>query len=262
MAFPGAKRLKALLLRPEISYRAYLKRKFGASPLSERLPKEILVLNGTLKNRSAWEQALEAAKRLHLPQHRDGPKHWDHLAAVSAILENTTSAANILDAGAELYSNVLPILFLYGYRTLYGINLGFRFPMRRGPIRYLPGDLTRTPFADNFFDAATCLSVIEHGVPLEDYFREMHRVLRPNGLLITSTDYYPTPIDTGGQSAYGVPIKVFSKQEIERALELARDIGLELTGALDLDCVEKPITWEDYGLRYTFVLFSLRKVKP
>jgi SAM-dependent methyltransferase len=262
MAFPGAKRLKALLLRPEISYRAYLKHKFGASSLSERPPQEIRVLNGTLKNRAAWEQALEAVKRLHLPQHRDGPKHWDHLAAISAILENTSSTANILDAGAELYSNVLPSLFLYGYRNLYGINLDFRFPMRRGPIRYLPGDLTRTPFADSFFDAATCLSVIEHGVPLEEYFREMHRVLRPNGLLITSTDYYPTPIDTGGQSAYGVPIKVFSKPEIEGALELARNVGLEPTGVIDLDCVEKPITWDDYGLHYTFVLFNLRKVKP
>ena len=46
----------------------------------------------------------------------------------------------ILDAGAEIYSNVLPALFLYGYRDLHGINLGFSDPTRRGPIRYIPGD--------------------------------------------------------------------------------------------------------------------------
>ena len=150
-------------------------------------------------------------------------------------------------------------MFLYGYRELYGINLGFTDPTRRGPIRYLPGDLTRTPFPDENFDAITCLSVIEHGVPLPDYFREMYRLLKPNGLLITSTDYYPTPIDTRGKVAHGTPIRIFSKPEIQAALELARSVGFQNTGDVDLECDEKPIRWEPFGLEYSFVLFTLRK---
>ncbi len=194
-----------------------------------------------------------------MPLHRGPEKNWDHLAAVNTILTNTNRSARILDAGAEIYSNVLPALFLYGYRELYGINLSFTAPTRRGPIRYIPGDLTRTPFPGENFDAITCLSVIEHGVPLPDYFREMYRLLRPDGLLITSTDYYPTRIDTRGKVAHGTPIKIFSKPEIQAALDLARSVGFQTTGDVDLECDEKPIRWEPFGLEYTFVLFTLRK---
>lgn len=217
------------------------------------------IANAVLQTRSEWEAAFARAKQMHVPLHRGPEKNWDHLAAVSAILANTSTGARILDAGAEIYSNVLPALFLYGYRDLHGINLSFTEPTRRGPIRYIPGDLTRTPYSDASFDAVTCMSVIEHGVSLGEYFREMHRLLKPDGLLITSTDYYPTPIDTRGQSVHGAPIKIFSKPEIEAALELANSAGFELTGELDLNSHEKPVRWEQFGLEYTFVLFTLRK---
>ncbi len=231
--------------------------KFGAASLAQ--PPGPNIANGTLKSRAEWEAACENAKRLHVPLHRGPEKNWDHLAAVTTILANTSHSARILDAGAEIYSNVLPALFLYGYRELYGINLSFTDPTRRGPIRYLPGDLTRTPFPDENFDAITCLSVIEHGVPLPNYFREMYRLLKPNGLLITSTDYYPTSIDTRGKVAHGTPIKIFSKQEIQAALDLARSVGFQTTGDVDLECDEKPIRWDPFELEYTFVLFTLRK---
>jgi SAM-dependent methyltransferase len=251
------RRINSGLLRWDPAYRLYLKLKFGAGRLTDGPGPSIE--NGTLKSRAEWESALDAARNFHVPLHRAPEKNWDHLAAVSTILARTPPSARILDAGAEFYSNVLPALFLSGYHELYGMNLSFTDPARRGPIRYLPGDLTRTPFPNDFFDAITCLSVIEHGVPLEAYFREMHRLLKPGGVLITSTDYYPTPIDTRGLVAYGCPIKIFSKPEIQAALFLALGIGLVLTGDLDLECTEKPIRWDPYGLEYSFVLFTLRK---
>lgn len=238
-------------------YRFYLRARFGSSRLSQAPGPNIA--NGTLRSKAEWQAALANAKRLHVPWHRGEEKNWDHLAALTAILHNTGRSARVLDAGAEIYSNVLPALFLYGYHELYGINLSFSAPTRRGPIRYIPGDLTRAPFADGFFDLITCLSVIEHGVPLNDYFSEMYRLLKPNGLLITSTDYYPTALDTRGQFAHGTPIKIFSRPEIQAALDLARSMGFEATGDVDLECEEKPVRWDPFGLEYTFVLFTLRK---
>ncbi len=88
----------------------------------------------------------------------------------------------------------------------------------------------------------------------------MHRLLKPGGMLITSTDYYPAPIDTGGLVAHGSPIKIFSKPEIHSALDLAAGIGLESTGDIDLECREKPIRWDPYGLEYSFLIFTLRKI--
>jgi SAM-dependent methyltransferase len=234
-----------------------LKWKYGSGRLA--IPASAHLPNAVLQNRAAWQQAAERARQLHVPLHRSIEKNWDHLAAIEAILGTTPKSACLLDAGAEYYSNVLPALFLSGYRHLYGMNLSFADPARRGPIRYLPGDITRTGFPDRFFDAVTCMSVIEHGVPLEPYFREMHRLLKPGGVLITSTDYFPQPIDTRNQTAHGAPIKIFSKPEVEAMFALAEACGLERTGEIDLECSERSIRWDPYGLEYTFLIFTLRK---
>ena len=215
--------------------------------------------NGVLQSRYEWEEAARMGKALRLPLHRGEQKNWDHLAAVYAIVSEFPRSAAILDAGAEFYSNVLPALFACGYEKLYGMNLSFTDPVWRGPIRYLPGDITRTDFHDAFFDAITCMSVIEHGVPLLPYFQEMFRLLKPGGLLITSTDYYPEPTDTSNQFAHGAPVKIFSRLEAEKMISMARACGFEPTGPIDLNCAERPIRWEAYALEYTFLIFTLRK---
>lgn len=251
------RRLKNLLLAPEPIYRLYLRAKFGSNSVA-RLP-VWPIPSGALQTEAEWQYALSLGREHHLPLHRGLEKNWDHLAAIFTLLESTPPPARILDAGAELYSNVLPALFLAGYRDLYGLNLAFTDKARRGPIRYEPGDLTASRFPDGFFDAVTCLSVIEHGVPLAAYFREMHRILRPGGLLITSTDYYPTPINTHGQSAHGAPVKIFTRPEIESFLDLALASGFDLTSPVNLDCSQRPVYWREVDLRYTFLFFTLQK---
>ncbi len=205
------------------------------------------------------EESLAQVRRLGLPPMADAPKNWDSLAALDVILRETGPDARIFDAGGEWYSMILPWLFLYGYRHLTAGNLVFRRTLRRGPIVYDRCDLTRTKFADGSLDVVTCLSVIEHGVDLEAYFRETSRILRRGGLLVTSTDYHETPIDTRGQVAYGVPIHVFSKEEIERALALAARHGFAPVSDVALRSHERVVRWEPFGLSYTFVVFTLRK---
>ena len=251
------RRLKNALLAPEPIFRLYLRAKFGSTSFPHLV--DWPTPSGALQTEAEWQHALALGREQHLRLHRGPEKNWDHLAAVFAILRSAPPPARVLDAGAEFYSNVLPALFLAGYRELYGLNLGFTDPARRGPIRYEPGDLTATRFPDAFFDAVTCLSVIEHGVPLAAYFKEMHRILKPGGLLITSTDYYPTPIDTAGKSAHGAPVKIFTRPEIESCLDLARRSGFELTAPVHLDCTSRPVHWREVDLRYTFLLFTLRK---
>jgi SAM-dependent methyltransferase len=250
-------RLQSILLRTESGYRFFLKRTYGVDNLKgyPEVPWE----NGVLKTPRQWEDAVEQVRQLGLYPRSDPSKNWDSLAALSTILRRTDNKAYILDAGAELYSTVLPWLFLYGYKNLRGINLVFNSPVKRGAIHYEYGDITHTRFNEGTFDAITCLSVIEHGVDIRAYFKEMSRILKPGGVLITSTDYYETPIDTKGQYAYGVPIHIFSKTEIIAALEVAKEFDLILTGPLDLNCEEKAVRWEPYGLEYTFAIFTLQK---
>jgi len=215
--------------------------------------------NAVLNNHEEVRQAVEQVARLKLPPMRFPPKNWDSLAALDIILKNTTPDAHILDAGGEQYSVILPWLFLYGYEHLVCGNLVFDRPIKKGPIRYLYADITKTDFPDGAFDAITCLSVVEHGVELAAYFREMSRILKPGGLLITSTDYFETPIDTKGQVSLGCPIHIFTKGEILQLVQRAEQFGLRLVGPLDLACDEKVVWWDAYDLRYTFVIISMRK---
>ncbi len=251
------RRVKSAYFRMPGLYRLYLSCKFGAARIPPHASPEFP--NAVLQSAVELRAASDFARQFRLPRHRAEEKNWDHLAAVKAILAATRPSARILDAGAEMYSNVLPALFACGYRQLYGMNLSFADPERRGPIRYLRGDITRTDFDDGFFDAITCMSVIEHGVPLQAYFAEMFRILRPGGLLITSTDYFCDPIDTAGKTAHDAPIKIFSRREAEAMIELARSCGFELTGPINLEASERPIRWEQFGLEYTFLIFTLHK---
>jgi SAM-dependent methyltransferase len=218
-----------------------------------------------LKSEHEVRCSIEQVQRLGLPlvgrtAANKEPKNWDSLAALELILKNTDPRARIFDAGGERYSMILPWLALYGYRDLTAGNLVFEQPIQEGPIRYEHQDITQTTYPNARFDAITCLSVIEHGVDLAAYFKEMARILKPGGLLITSTDYYDSPVDTRGQVIFGVPIHVFSPDEITHALELAAASGLELVAPLNLTACERAVTWAQYDLSFTFIVVSMRKV--
>lgn len=215
--------------------------------------------NAVLRTRLELEQAIAQVRKLDLPAVADIPKNWDTLAALDCILSNTSRRAKVLDAGAETYSRILPWLCLYGYENLQGINIVFTNLKRLGPITYKYGDITSTDYESETFDAIACLSVFEHGVDLRAYFKEAARILKPGGFLITSTDYWQTPIDTRGQRMFGVPVHIFTANEIQEAIGLAAQHGLVLISEINLACEEKVVHWKDVNLDYTFVIFTLRK---
>jgi glycosyltransferase involved in cell wall biosynthesis/SAM-dependent methyltransferase len=218
--------------------------------------------NRTLRTSDEAERAVAAVRTAGLVPHQDRPKNWDFLVALAVILDRVPPGGQILDAGSTQYSRLLPWLYQYGYRRLEGIDLTYDRPIRAGSIRYQRMDLTNTSFADQSFDAIACLSVIEHGVALDAYVREAARLLRPGGILVTSTDFWCEPVDTGGQEAYGVPIRIFAASEIHELLALAADHGLVPAGDVDLTCEERVVTWRRFGLRYTFVNIVLEKRVP
>jgi SAM-dependent methyltransferase len=239
--------------RTRAGYRFKLRRA-GAARRPRGRP-EVRCGAGVLEGRGAVCEALNEVQRLGLPPHPSDPKNWDSLIALSCVLEHTDRGEAVLDAGATLYSVILPWLFLYGYERLAGINLEFEHPIRRGPIRYLPDDLTRTQFADGSFGAVTCLSVVEHGVEWDAYFREMRRILQPGGVLVTSTDYFEHPVGTEGKTAYGQPVRIFSAEDIVRGLDTAASHGFRQLRPFDPASPERPVRWK--GLEYTFAAFAL-----
>ena len=242
------------MLRPISLYSLYLKLKGAKNKPDSPEPMD---LNGVLKSQNEVDRAVQIVENCGLVKSPAAAKNWDALAALSIILRHFGCNARILDAGAELYSPILPWLYLNDYKNLIGINLAFDTTIKRGPICYKHGNITATEFPENHFDVVTCLSVIEHIGPLENYFKEMARILKPGGLLITSADYRQETIDTRGVKAYGAPVHIFDKQEIEQALITARKYDLTLIQKFNLDCTEAPVQW--LGFDFTFAYFTLKK---
>lgn len=261
-AAPGGKLLHVLKIGAEqvLWARAEVLRKVSERrPADERpLPRPV-VPTDVLSTVAEYEHAVEECRRLHLPLHHDRPKNWDALGAVSTVLDRLGRDARVLDAGAARYSPVLPWLYVFGVRELVGNNLEFTRTSSHGTVRFEPGDITATQYRDGWFDAVTCMSVIEHGVPLEAFVGEAARILRPGGLLVVSTDYDQDPPDTTGKTAYGVPVKIFGPDDIRKFVELAAGAELDLVGDLKLEHAQRPVHWKRTGLDYTFIRLTFER---
>lgn len=230
---------------------------------SEIIKKFPVSYNGVLKNDLQWQIPKLLLQSLRLPVHTDAgqyKKNWDTLKMIKAVLNHSNEKDNIFDAGSEKYSPILKILERLGYKNLYGMNLAFESNSKQGNINYINGDITKTDFPDEYFSAITCQSVIEHGVNLKDYLSEMCRLLKKGGVLVTSTDYFDTQIDTQGKTYYNAPITIFSRAEMANFLSYARRVGFTVNERFDFSSPKKIVTWDKVGLSYTFINFTF--IKP
>ena len=250
---------KGYLIRHHFFYKYYLKIvkdfRFSPKPL-----KNISWTNTVLKTREEVQYAIKTIKNSNLNLNiRDVEKNWDSLIALKIIFQNSNPKAMILDAGGLPESLILSWLYQFGYKNLKCLNLLFKKREKRGNIELIPGDLTRTSFPDDYFDIITCLSVIEHGVNDVQYFKEMNRILKKGGLLITSTDYWESKINTNEKYAYNNPVLIYDKNSINKLLNIAFKSNFTLFGSeVDLNCLEKVVHWKRFDLHYTFLIFCLQ----
>lgn len=195
-----------------------------------------------------------------LPPPPDPRKCWDLDLAVRAIRDRGSVADVVLDLGA-FNSAILPALFRLGYRNLIGVDLNphvVRGP-HRSVIRYLVGDFYELPVPDATCDVVTAISTLEHGWRGPTFFREMARVLRPGGILLASTDYWPEKIDTSWLSFFGMSWTIFSADEIRHLIATAADAGLVGQGPADFAAEGRIIHWNDR--RYTFSFLQLKRTQ-
>lgn len=211
------------------------------------------------------EAATRLTQLLGLPSHHDPQKNWDTLKCLYSILQSCDPALPVLDVGASSKSVILRWIEKLGFHELYACDLREeKKKYQNTRIKFSKQDLTSTNYPDNYFQAITSVSVIEHGVPLDRYVREMARLLKPGGVLLTSTDYWSEYIDCKGIYPYGdlMPeMKVFQPFEIEQFCALAEGAGLSLCKPLDLSTTEKSVYWERVDRRYTFIFVAMRKAK-
>jgi len=193
----------------------------------------------------------------------------------------------VLDVGCY-ESPILPMLKRLGFTNLYGCDLvlkssdcnpnftnnnnnnsSFKYHEDYEPIAKMYTDksyklsirnLEDTKYRDQMFDYVTSLSVIEHGVNIERYFREMSRIIKSNGYLLTSTDYWPDKlVNNKTVLSKDIPDNIFSRDEIENLVEIADKNGLKLIEPIDFKYKDKVVRWNSIGLDFTFIFFAMRK---
>lgn len=224
--------------------------------------------SATLRDPREVDDAIDRLRRLGLTPHPDVPaKSWDMALALETIVRDIPMQGRILDVGAR-WSPIIERLELLGYRDIWACDLerswrdDLRRFTRRSKVRFRQADLTDTGLPSASFDGITSMSVIEHGVDPDAYFAEMARLLRPGGLLITSTDFWCEPVPTDGIYPYGPrfgQMRVFGPDDIRQFVEMAGRAGLRFDGELDLRCEERVVTWQRVGRSYTFTYFELRR---
>jgi len=252
--------LKILRLRSQLALD--MRRVRPALPEALRLLDREWPLNRALRSDTEVEAALGRLRALGLRLHGERAKNWDAYRAFAFILSHGSASSAVLDVGSEYYGVVLSWLRRYDYWKLYGCDLVFARPFRSHSIQWSHQDLHNTGYDSRTFDFISCLSVIEHGVDISRYLTEMHRLLKPGGFLITSTDFWCDPIDTRGLYPYGydmAEMKVFAPADIDQVVEQARATGLTLVGPVDYTCEERVVHWRRVDRRFTFFLFVLQK---
>ena len=199
------------------------------------------------------EEAEHGLHKLQLFRHHSQIKSWDTYKMIK-MMSSANRESFVLDVGCY-ESPILPMLKRLGFINLYGCDLvlkssdcnpnftnnnnnnsSFKYHEDYEPIAKMYSDksyqlsirdIEDTNYSDQMFDYVTSLSVTEHGVNIERYFREMSRIIKSNGYLLTSTDYWPDKlVNNKTVLSKRTPDNIFSREEIENLVEIADKNGL------------------------------------
>jgi len=243
------------------------------------------LINSVLKKFNQVEDAAKELAKQNLPTHPDFVKCWDTWKMVDFIKKNGTKEMNVLDVGCN-GSPILPFLKKLGFTNLYGCDIDLKIRKRK-LLRRLKNkvsnkdpdklinemivnknnfynlsiqDLQNTGYIDKKFDFITSLSVIEHGVNIKNYFKEMNRILKTEGYLLTSTDFWPEKIETISDIYNtGNNDIIFDKAEIKEIIRDAEEEGFQLIEPINFEFQDKVVYWKKTNKRYTFIFFCLQK---
>jgi SAM-dependent methyltransferase len=215
--------------------------------------------NRFLRSRFEVDEATASLKKVGAPTNTAcPPKNWDLLAGLGHV------NGRVLDLGSGTDGS----FFLKACASLglgterWGIDIAPSPPVEGAQV--IVGDLIHTPFRDGYFQTLACLSVIEHGVDLVAFAAECVRLLSPGGRLVVSFDAWEPKVDTSKLSIYGLPWRVFSRQDVERLTRELASRGLVLTSPIDWtlgDPVIRPGYFSPFhGIEYTFGLLVFERV--
>ncbi len=108
--------------------------------------------------------------------------HLGRYKITRELLNN--SGPRLLDLGCGQPCEVMPD---GSFLNFLGYGMGMDIKTCKPSWPFAQGDIEALPFKDSTFDAVTTLEVLEHLTHPEKALREIHRVLKPSGVLVMSS---------------------------------------------------------------------------
>ena len=112
--------------------------------------------------------------------------HINRFRAVQRHLKDIRSSI-ILDVGCN--GGLFPHRLAKEMRNVIGLDISSSFIRHAhrhygNNVSFILGASEALPFRDNVFDVSTCLEVLEHVSNPQELLKEVHRVLKPSGIIV------------------------------------------------------------------------------
>ena len=217
-------------------------------------------LNKFLQSRAEINECTALLRTNNLIESGLDCKNFD-IAHVVPYMKDGDNIADLGSNGSYILQNAVQLN--YSGRKV-GIDLGAPEYAPIGNIEYFKGDLMNTPFESNSFDLVTCLSVVEHQVDYSNLAKECARLLKTNGQLIVSCDYWEPKPDTSKMKLYSLDWNILNKADVLTVVDEMAKVGINLTSDIDWTTSEAVINPQYCspvaGVSYTFGIFHFTKI--
>jgi SAM-dependent methyltransferase len=206
-----------------------------------------------LRAREEYAESTSEIQKIGLSGHHDPQKNWDLWLSINSC-RSLSRKANLLDAGSGSKAVFANSVSKLGFKNSYACDL-----QRAKGKRIISSvqDISKTNYPGNFFEFVVCHSVIEHGVSLDNFLREMFRITKDGGMLAVSTDFWPIEEDHSDKYPYGLdqpPMKLFSNKSFAEFLSLASSIGWNVAQFEGIEeFTPRPVEWPRMNSEYTFI---------
>lgn len=202
-------------------------------------------------------------KRLKLPFNLIGEfnKSWDIFNTISFVNKNLSKSARVLDVGCY-GSEILLALNKCNFQEIHGIDTNSKIKKMPSPdkINYHVGNFFENNFENNSFECITSISVIEHGYNEKLFFSEFSRLLKKNGYLILTFDYWINKIKTDNIKMFDLDWKIFSKEEVKTMILNAKKLyNLELVGDENFEVKDKVISCANKNYTFAWLVFQKKE---
>ena len=212
-------------------------------------------INCMLQSRDEINQATSELQNYGLIGHGISAKDFDLARIIPRLVDG-----DMLDMGCSGGSCILENAHRVGIEgRKVGIDLEYASDsVSAEGIEKLKMDLMHTTFENDSFQTLFLLSVLEHQIDYHELARECSRLLKQNGELWITCDYFEPAPDTSLQKLYSLDWTILNKNAVLRLVDEMAKVGLKISSDIDWTLNEAVINpaycSPVQGVSYTFFI--------